>query len=121
MLVRIAFFRANPQYGMRMGDKRKNGGKVNQDQKNADKFGDEVPLPGCLNDMLSKFVLPNARRDTYAQEFTEKTLPLPEVQSVLSSQMEQLSTFYEMVSAGREYLEIDQWISALEGKLLISD
>ena len=85
MLVRIGFFRANPQYGMRKG----------KDQKNADKFGDEVPLPGCLADMLTKLVLPNARRDTYAQEFVEKTLPLPEVQSALSSQMEQLKKMQE--------------------------
>ncbi len=73
MLVRIAFFRANPQYGMRKG----------QDQKNADKFGEEVPLPGCLSDMLTNLVLPNARHDTYAQEFAETTLPLPEVQAAL--------------------------------------
>jgi len=110
MLVRIAFFRANPQYGMRKG----------QDQKNADKF-DEVPLPGCLSDLLTKLVLPNARRDTHAQEFTEKTWPMAEVQSALDAQKEAISTFYEMVSAGRPFLELGQWFEALSGKLLFSD
>merc|ERR1719171_1939099 len=119
MLVRISFFRANPQYGMRKGDDRK--ATKNVDQKNADKFGDEVPLPGCLSEMLTSLVLPNARHDTYAQEFAETTLPLPEVQSALGSQLEQLSTFYEMVSAGRPFLELEQWLGALESKLLFSD
>jgi len=111
MLVRISFFRANPQYGMRLG----------RDQKNADKFGDEVPLPGCLSDMLTNLVLPNARHDTYAQEFAETTLPLPEVQAALGAQLEALSTFYELVSAGRPFLELDQWLEKLESKLLFSD
>jgi len=111
MLVRISFFRANPQYGMRLG----------KDQKNADKFGEEVPLPGCLSDMLTNLVLPNARHDTYAQEFAETTLPLPEVQAALGAQLEKLSQFYELVSAGRPFLELDQWLKTLEGKLLFSD
>merc|ERR1719305_1121687 len=119
MLVRISFFRANPQYGMRKGDDRKV--TKNVDQKNADKFGEEVPLPGCLSDMLTNLVLPNARHDTYAQEFAETTLPLPEVQSALSAELEKLSTFYEMVSAGRPFLELEQWLGALESKLLFSD
>merc|ERR1719240_586328 len=93
----------------------------NADQKNADKFVDEVPLPGCLSDMLTNLVLPNARHDTYAQEFAETTLPLPEVQAALGAQLEALSTFYEMVSAGRPFLELDQWLDALSGKLLFSD
>merc|ERR1719409_1943841 len=84
-------------------------------------FGEEVPLPGCLSEMLTSLVLPNARHDTYAQEFAETTLPLPEVQSALGAQLEPLSTFYEMVSAGRPFLELDQWLGALEGKLLFSD
>jgi len=110
MLVRISFFRANPQYGMRKG----------QDQKNAEKF-EEVPLPGCLASLLSDQVLPNARDETYHTRFTEKTLPLPEVQEVLSSQKDAIKELYEMVSAGRDFLDIEQWISMLEGKLLFSD
>merc|ERR1719171_236340 len=110
MIVRISFFRANPQYGMRKG----------KDAANADKF-DDVPLPGCLSEMLTEKVLPNARTDTYAQEFAEQTPPLPEVQAALGGQLEQLSTFYEMVSAGRPFLELEQWLGALESKLLFSD
>jgi len=121
MLVRISFFRANPQYGMRKGDDRKALANVGANEAQADKFGEEVPLPGCLSEMLTSLVLPNARHDTYAQEFAETTLPLPEVQQALSSQLEQLSTFYEMVSAGRPFLELEQWLGALESKLLFSD
>ena len=79
MLVRISFFRANPQYGMRKG----------KDQKNAEKF-DDVPLPGCLSEMLTEKVLPNSRTDTYAEEFANNTLPLPEVQAALGGQLELL-------------------------------
>jgi len=121
MLVRISFFRSNPQYGMRKGDDRKKLANVGANEDNADKFGDEVPLPNCLSDMLTTLVLPNARHDTYAHEFAETTLPLPEVQAALSAQLEQLSTFYEMVSAGRPFLELEQWLGALESKLLFSD
>ena len=110
MIVRISFFRANPQYGMRKG----------KDGANADKF-DDVPLPGCLSEMLTEKVLPNARTDQYAAEFAETTLPLPEVQAALGANLEQLSQFYEMVSAGRPYLILEQWLGALEGKLLMSD
>jgi len=114
MLVRISFYRANPQYGM------KNMAK--KDNMKIDKtLVDETPLPGCLSDMLTNLVLPNARHDTYAQEFSETTLPLPEVQAALGGQLEALSTFYEMVSAGRPFLELDQWLDALSGKLLFSD
>jgi len=121
MLVRVSFFRANPQYGMRKGDSRKKQANVGANEENADKFGEERPLPGCLSEMLTSLVLPNARMDTYAAEFKEKKLSLPEVQAALGSQLDQLTTFYELVSAGRESLQLDQWLGALEGKLLLSD
>ena len=111
MLVRISFFRANPQYGMRKG----------KDQKNADQFGDEVPLPGCLSEMLTEKVLVNARTETYAKEFKENTFELPEVKAALGEHLDGLSTFFEMTSAGKPTLELDQWIRALEGKLLFSN
>ena len=111
MLVRISFFRANPQYGMRKG----------KDQKNADKFGDEQPLPHCLSAMLAEYVLPNARDDAYTQDFIDKTLPLPEVQAALAAQQDSLKEYYEMVSGGADFLGLEQWIGSLEQKLLFSD
>ena len=111
MVVGISFYRANPQYGMRKG----------KDQKNADQFGEEVPLPGCLTAMLNEKVIPNARTETYAKEFKENTLVMPEVQAALGEHLEGLTTFYEMVSAGRPGLELDQWIGVLESKLLFSN
>ena len=111
MVVGISFYRANPQYGMRKG----------KDQANADQFGDEVPLPGCLSEMLTEKVLPNARTETYAQEFKDNTLTLPEVQAALGEHLDGLSTFYEMVTAGKPTMELNQWIGALEKKLLMSN
>ena len=119
MLVRISFFRANPHYGMRKGDDRKVTKNVNQ--KNADTFGDEVPLPGCLSVMLTTRVLPNARTQQDAVDFVEKTFHLPEVQDALATHRQPLSTLYEMVSAGRPYLQLDQWVGALSSRLLLSD
>merc|ERR1712178_654002 len=46
---------------------------------------------------------------------------MPDVQAALGAKLENLQTFYEMVSAGRQFLELDQWLNALETKLLLSD
>jgi hypothetical protein len=130
MLVRISFYRANPHYGLQKGMDGKRVGQstalseaaLERQAGKSDEFAeDETPLPGCLVNMINNLVLPNARNDTHASEFVEKTLPLPEVEQALGGQHEQMQTFYEMVSAGRPFLEIDQWLGALEGKLLFSD
>ena len=105
---------------MRKGDDRKKMKNVGANEANADKF-EEVPLPGCLSEMITEKVLPNARTETYANEFKEQTLQQSDVQDAISSQAEALSGFYEMVSAGRPFLELDQWIGALEGKLLLTN
>jgi len=129
MLVRIAFYRANPHYGLQKGmdGKRDERSTVLSEAARERQAGksdvfseDEVPLPGCLAEMLTTLVLPNARHDSHAREFGEITLPLPEVQQALSAQLEEISTFYEMVSAGRPFLELDQWLGALSSKLLFS-
>ena len=56
-----------------------------------------------------------------AQDFLEKIWPMSEVSSALDAQKEAIATFYEMVSAGRPFLELSQWFDALAGKLLFSD
>jgi len=121
MLVRISFYRANPQYGMRMGDTRKKQANVGANEEGADKFGDEVPLPDCLQEMVVAKVLPNARSETYAKQFEEETLPQADVQGELGTYADALSVFYETISAGRDFLELDQWLGALEGKMLFSN
>lgn len=132
MLVRIAWHRANPHYGLQKGMDGKRDERSTRmseammerklGQEGELQFSDEeVPLPGCLGDMLTNFVLPNARRDTYARDFAETTLTTPDVQAALGGQHEQISTWYEMTSAGKPFLELDQWLSALSGKLLFSD
>ena len=42
---------------MRKGDTRK-GTNVGMNEASADKFGEEVPLPGCFSEMLAEKVLP---------------------------------------------------------------
>jgi len=121
MIVKISFFRANPQYGMRKGDSRKKQANVGANEANADKFGEEVPLPDCLQEMLSEKVLPNSRSESYARQFEEETLPQADVQSEIGTHADALSVFYETISAGRDFLELDQWIGALEGKMLFSN
>jgi len=121
MVVSISFYRANPHYGMRKGDSRKTHANVGANEAAADRFGEEVPLPGCLSTMLIEKVLPNARTEEYGKEFQEQILPQSDVQDALSSQAEAISSFYELVSAGRSFLELEQWIGALEGKLLFSN
>ena len=139
MIVRISWYRANPHHGLQKG---MDGQRVKQSTalseaaaerqmgrlradgttSHADEFADEeTPLPGCLTDMLTNFVMPNARNDSYVKDFTDNILPMPDVQSALAGQVDQISTFYEMTSAGKPFLEIDQWLGALEEKLLFSD
>ena len=110
MLVRISFFRANPQYGMRKG----------KDQKNAHKF-DEVPLPGCLNALLVENVLKLARRDTDGKRFANEVFKAAGVQEALQEDSKRLSDRYEMLSAGRDFLTLEQWLGALSERLIFSD
>ena len=127
MLVRIAFYRANPRYGLQHGKRDAQSTALSEaalerQEGTSDDLSsvDEVPLPGCLSTMLTELVLPNARQDGDAKEFAETTLPLNEVQQAISSQLEQISTFYEMTCKGRPSLELDQWLGALEQRLLFS-
>ena len=126
MLVRIAFYRANTRYGLQKGKSDERTTRISeaalQEGKGDEKAteDEEVPLPGCLAKMLTSFVLPNARQDGDAKEFAETTLPLNEVQQAIATQLEQISDFYEMTCAGRPFLELSQWIGALESRLLFS-
>ena len=119
VLVRVSFFRANPHHGMRAGDTRR--AKKNVAQKNADALGTLKPLPDCLEEMLVDCILPRARTEAHAEHFRTHILPLDEVQHALSVKQPKLHVFYEMTSAGRPYLQLDQWMGALERAFAISD
>ena len=80
MLVRISFQRANPTLG-NFGDK-----------------AELVSLPGCLEEMLDEFVLPNARRDTSAQ-FRETTMKDAAVVEVIEEYAERLKAWYKKTAA----------------------
>jgi len=110
-LVRISFFRANPQYGMRIG----------KDQNNADLFGAEKPLPTCLIEMLRSKVIPNARYETHQRDFEEKIWPLHEVQAACGTVAEELLRFGKLLAAGRSLITLEQWLNALNSRLLFSN
>jgi len=130
MLVRIAFYRANPHYGLQKGfdgkrderSTRYSEAAMERKTGRADEFTeDDTPLPGCLTKMLTDFVLPNARQEHHAKEFGETTLLSAEVQAALAAKQDAIATFYEMASEGRPFLEAQQYVDALSSKLLFSD
>ena len=75
LLVRIAFQRANPTYG-NFGNKR-----------------EVIPPPGCLEEMITNCILPNARRDTSA-EFKETVMQDEAVKGVLAEYKDKLKAWY---------------------------
>ena len=112
MLVRISFFRANPQYGMRKGDERKRLKNVGANEASAHKFGDEVPLPGCLRELLDKHVLKNAKKDSLAGVKTEIETSA-EIQEVFKKYNKQLRKEWKGINGGSGPMKV-------EGKEVIS-
>jgi len=104
MLVRIAFFRANPQYG-------------NAKQKDAPAL---VELPECLVGMLAQFVLPSARRDVAAL-FKTTTLVDADVQAALSESKAELAEWYQKAKGGRPTLTLDEWVKLLQKRMLFGE
>jgi hypothetical protein len=114
MLVRIAFYRANPRSGM-INVKRTEGHKD---------LGAEavevVPLPGCLTALMKQKILPLARRDN-AAEFKTTVLVQPDVASVLAQERQRLRDWWELASGGKDKLEISRFTDELERALLYND
>ena len=74
-LVRIAFQRANPKFGQ------------------YDNKRELVPLPGCLERMLTDVLLPNAKQDM-SSLFREEIAEDAEVQAVLAEYRPKLRKYY---------------------------
>ena len=117
MIVRIAFHRANPRSGM-INVKREAG----QDSVKAMGIAEEKfeLLPGCLTSLLKEKILPLARRDN-AAEFKTTTLVLGEVQAAIDENRQRLLDLWEMVSGGKDTIELDMWLAELEKGLLFND
>jgi len=109
MIVRIAFYRANPRYGSTEMSKPMPGA-----QKET-----YVPIPTSLQDILQKNIFPNCRRDD-GPPFSE-ILEDANVQAEIRSKRQEINDMYESISEGRQGLELKQWIDALQAKLLFSD
>ena len=75
LLVRIAFWRSNPNFGL---------------HGNKDEL---VPVPAALHTVLTEIILPRAKRDTAAQ-FRDKYMGTADVQAVLASYSDRLRAWY---------------------------
>jgi len=127
MIVRISFFRANPQYGMTVNRADRSNdnsgatrafmeGQHGTAKKEVKKM---VEIPIALEDVLHNYIFPHCRRDD-GPPFAE-TLHQPDVHAEIQAKRRQLDAWFEMVSEGRQGLELKQWLDALEAKLLFSD
>jgi len=110
MVIRIAFHRANPRYGINVSSG--TSGKTQLDLEH-------VPLPEALETVLEAHIFPHCRRDDGAP-FAE-TLMLPDVSAEIASKRRALDAWYEQTSEGRPGLELKQWLDACAEKLLFSD
>jgi len=110
MIIRVAFHRANPRYGINVSTG--TSGKTQVD-------AEHVPLPDALENVLEAHIFPHCRRDDGAP-FAE-TLLLPDVSAEIASKRRALDDWYEAISEGRPGLELKQWLDACAEKLLFSD
>merc|ERR1719316_2203409 len=101
VLIRIAFWRANPYHGI---------------HKLATKL---IPLPDCLTQMLHEVVLPNAKRDDSAL-FKEKLAGDKAMQAALASYEKKLKEWFDVHTQsmflrgeGRK-LQYQQWQDLLK-------
>ena len=53
--------------------------------------------------------------------FRDEILPSSEVQGALGELRKELSEWYELVSEGADYLSLEQWLRAIDGKQLLTD
>ena len=108
MLVRIAFWRANPKFGL-WADK--DGDGVKDEEQH-------VPVPLALSDMLNDLVLPRAKRENSAA-FREKEMKEPGVRSALHSVRPRLKQWYIDLQKGSlsvdndQKMSFDEWLRAL--------
>ena len=84
MLVRIAFWRANPSFGL-WKDKDGDG------KKDKEEF---VPVPRALSDMLNEIILPRAKRENSAA-FRAKEMQDPKLIGVLDAYKLKLREWYD--------------------------
>ena len=123
LLIRIAFWRANPFFGLRGPEKAKSPRKA-QSQGGINIPEGVVPYPDCLRIMLHEVVLPNAQRDD-SHLFKEQMANDKAMQEVLEAFDGKLRKWWDKVtqeskSRGEEQrVYWDQWQDLLkEGKMI---
>jgi len=119
MLVAIAFYRANPQYGL-VGTSSAHSANAHDDNDGDGVSDDGAPLPGCLGATLVDAVLRNCRRDDAAQ-FVERVMLQPDVQEIVSRNAEVLVAVWEDLSEGRDAMSLPEWLAVLDERLLFGE
>jgi len=119
MLVAIAFYRANPQYGL-VGTSSANSGAAHADEDGDGVSDDGTPLPGCLASCLKEAVLKNCRRND-AAKFVQKVMQASDVQEIVSRNAEVLVAVWEDLSEGRDAMDLDEWLAVLDERLLFGE
>jgi hypothetical protein len=74
-----------------------------------------------LFDVLNGCVLPHARRAGDQQLFRDEIMPSADVQGALAECRADLSTWYELVSEGADFLSLEQWLRAIDSRQLLTD
>jgi len=137
----VAFFRANPMHALTNTDSQIASGRKDADFDGVADGG--TTLPAALHDALHLCILPNARKEPDPSLFRLTTLQEPEVQDALHREVQRvqevvdaaatsaadidrgprgfLSDLYEQISQGREFLQLEQWLNAIEERLLIGE
>jgi len=117
MLVRIAFWRANPDFGL----------WVDKDGDGVKDLQEPVPVPLALATMLNEVVLPKAKRENSAA-FRETYMKDPELLEVLGAYNMKLETWFvsnvgkdTTASGTRRLLDFESWLSVVTSQRLVGE
>jgi hypothetical protein len=120
MLVRIAFWRANPTFGNWV-DKDKDG------KKDKDEF---APVAFALSNMLNEIILPRAKRENSAA-FRQKEMQDPKLIAVLDSYKPKLKEWYDKkvsddsegprMGSISDKLGFDEWLRVLDRQDIVGE
>uniref|UniRef100_A0A7S3ARZ5 Uncharacterized protein n=1 Tax=Haptolina ericina TaxID=156174 RepID=A0A7S3ARZ5_9EUKA len=118
MLISIAFFRANPNYGLK-GTSSAASGTANLDTDFDGVADSGTPLPGALTECL-EVMLKSTRRDD-AAKFVDEVMLAPDVAEILKRNEEVLFVVWEDLSEGRDFMTLEEWLAVLDERALFGE
>ena len=97
VVVRISFWRLNPEFG-----------ELTMEHQDS-----ILPVPQCLENALTECILPNAHRDD-SFEFRAKIMQMPEVQAALAEGRPRLQAWFATIPLDEnQRVGIAQWVATL--------